>query len=230
MVGFRCCCGTASGDADPGHASAWRLEGLVRSVSQSPGYACNHASMPPDPSSHCSVLLSGGVDSALVACLLCNDGWLVQAVWIDYGQPAARAERAASRAIAAHYGLEWQEAAIQGVQVPPEGEVPGRNNLLVATALSCEPNCSVAIGVHAGTPYADCSAQWLDAWTRLLDVQHSGQVVLLAPLVALQKPEVIALARECGVPVGLAYSCEAGDVPCGQCLSCADREAAVAGA
>jgi tRNA(Ile)-lysidine synthase TilS/MesJ len=48
------------------------------------------------PASRCNVLLSGGIDSALVAFLLCRDGWSVQAMWVDYGQPAAGAERAAT--------------------------------------------------------------------------------------------------------------------------------------
>lgn len=102
--------------------------------------------------SRCNVLLSGGIDSALVASLLCRDGWSVQAMWVDYGQPAARAERAASRAIASHYGLEWHEAAVRSVPVPPQGEVPGRNDMLVATARASAPGLTVAIGVHAGTP------------------------------------------------------------------------------
>jgi 7-cyano-7-deazaguanine synthase len=101
--------------------------------------------------------------------------------------------------------------------------------MLVATARACAPGLTVAIGVHAGMPYADCSAQWLDAWRTLLDVQHSGTVALLAPLVALHKPQVLALARG-AVPFGLTHSCETGLIPCGRCLSCQDRQAAVAGA
>jgi 7-cyano-7-deazaguanine synthase len=182
------------------------------------------------PASRCNVLLSGGIDSALVAALLCSDGWSVQTIWVDYGQPAAGAERAASRAIAGHYGLDWHEATVRGVAVPPQGEITGRNDMLVATGRACAPGLTIAIGVHAGTPYADCSTLWLDAWRTLLDVQHSGMVTLLAPLAALHKPQVLALARECGVPFGLTHSCETGPVPCGRCLSCQDRQAAVAGA
>jgi 7-cyano-7-deazaguanine synthase len=182
------------------------------------------------PASHCRVLLSGGVDSALVASLLCREGWSAEALWVDYDQPAAEAERVASRAIARHYGLGWHEAAVRGVHVPSRGEVPGRNDMLIATARACAPDLTVAIGVHAGTPYTDCSTQWLDAWHRLLDVQHSGTVALLAPLVSLHKPQVLAMARECGVPFGLTHSCETGSEPCGQCLSCLDRQAAIAGA
>lgn len=178
----------------------------------------------------CCVLLSGGVDSALVASLLLGDGWLVRALWVDYGQPAAPAERIASRALAVHYALGWQEAVVGGLMVPHEGEIPGRNDLLVATAHACAPGWSVGIGVHAGVSYPDCSREWLSAWQSVLDVQHDGVVALLTPLAGLAKAEVLALARELQVPMTLAYSCETGPSPCGRCLSCRDRQDDHAGA
>jgi len=186
--------------------------------------------MPPDSSRSCVVLLSGGIDSALVASLLRRDGWAIQAIWVGYGQPAASAERRASRAVAEHYGLLWREAVVRGIRVPAEGEIPGRNDMLVTTARACVPGLSIAIGIHAGTAYPDCSPQWLHAWEQLLDVQRSGEIALLAPLAPLHKPQVLALARDCEVPVGLTYSCEAGPRPCGRCLSCQDRQAALVGA
>ena len=172
----------------------------------------------------CSVLLSGGIDSALVASLLRTEGWLTSAIWVDYGQPAVKAEREASRSLAEHFGLEWQEAVVRGFVVPPKGEVQGRNDMLVATARACTPGINLAIGVHAGTSYADCSPQWLAAWNRLLDIQHAGAVALLAPLANLDKPATLALARDYEVPLQLTYSCEAGITPCGTCLSCVDRQ------
>jgi 7-cyano-7-deazaguanine synthase len=178
----------------------------------------------------CCILLSGGIDSGLLASMLRRDGHAAQALWVDYGQPAALAERTASQAVAAHYALDWQESAVRGVTVPPEGEVPGRNDLLVAVAQACVPKTSVAIGVHAGTPYLDCSDEWVRSWQALLDAQYSGVVVLLAPFVGLQKMQVMALARQYRVPLGLTHSCERGNDPCGSCSSCRDRAAAHVGA
>jgi len=192
--------------------------------------SCHHAGVSPAGRRRCCVLLSGGVDSALVASLLLNDGWLVRALWVDYGQPAAPAERIASQALAGHDALEWQEAVVGGLMVPPEGEIPGRNDLLVATAHACAPDWSVAIGVHAEVAYPDCSRAWLSAWQSVLDVQHEGVVALLAPLAGLRKPEVLALAHELQVPMTLTHSCETGPSPCGQCLSCRDRHDDHAGA
>lgn len=191
---------------------------------------CNYVGVSPLGGRSCCVLLSGGVDSALVASLLLGDGWLVRALWVDYGQPAAPAERVASRALAAHYALEWQEAVVGGLMVPPEGEIPGRNDLLVATAHACAPGWSVGIGVHAGVSYPDCSREWLSAWQSVFDVQHEGVVALLAPLAGLAKREVLALAHNLQVPITLAHSCEAGPSPCGRCLSCRDRRDDHAGA
>lgn len=173
------------------------------------------------------VLLSGGVDSALVLAMLSDRD--PSSIWVDYGQPAAEAERQASGAIAAHFGSPWAEVRIGGVSSPAAGEFRGRNDLLVAAA-AVVGDRSVAIGVHAGTGYADCSPAWVASWQALLDTQHGGQAGLIAPLVRLTKAQVYALARENGVPVGLTHSCEAAASPCGSCSSCADRRLLDAGA
>jgi len=169
------------------------------------------------------VLLSGGVDSAVVLALLTAGGSDVCTVWIDYGQPAAAAEREASKAIASRYGVPRTELTVAGLLPPNAGEFPGRNDMLVALAAAAAPNRSVAIGVHAGTGYADCSPSWVDEWQGLLTVQHQGAVRVLAPLADLSKAQVYALAHQLGVPIALTHSCEASDVPCGCCLSCGDR-------
>lgn len=171
----------------------------------------------------CAVLLSGGVDSALVTALLCRTSLKVEAVWVDYGQPAATAERSASRTIAAHYALQWSDVSVRGLAPPRAGEIPGRNDLLVTIARSAAPESSVAIGIHAGVPYFDCSPTWVAAWQAKLDAEHFGAVQLLAPLLHMSKVEVFRLARRLRVPLEAAFSCEASNEPCGSCPSCKDR-------
>lgn len=173
------------------------------------------------------VLLSGGVDSALVAGLLADAGVPASALFVDYGQPAGVAEQAASRAVAAHLTLPWRKITVTGLAVPAAGEIAGRNDLLLATAAAAAPGCDLAVGVHAGTGYADCSPAHRDAWQALLDRQHAGTVRILAPLLDLSKGEVLALAADSGIPFALTHSCEAGDRPCGGCRSCLDREVLV---
>jgi 7-cyano-7-deazaguanine synthase len=170
-----------------------------------------------------AVLLSGGIDSAVVLALLVGGSRDTVAIWVDYGQRAAASERDASRAIASCYGVAWAELGVANLAPPPVGEFPGRNDLLVAVAAAASPGRSIAIGVHAGTGYADCSPSWAQAWQELLTAQYHGAVCLLAPLASLTKAQVYALAQQLGVPTALAHSCETAAVPCDACSSCADR-------
>ena len=169
------------------------------------------------------VLLSGGVDSAVVLALLKRAGRAPTALWIDYGQPAAIAELRASEALAELYGAAWSRVDVRGLAPPAAGEFPGRNDLLVATAGAFGGGAPVAIGVHAGTGYADCSPGWLHGWQAHLAAQRPGEGTLLAPLIDASKADVLALARELAVPTDLAYSCETGSEPCARCSSCMDR-------
>lgn len=177
-----------------------------------------------------AVLLSGGIDSTTVAALLLDERWDVDAIFVDYGQLGVADERVASRRIADHYQLRWIEVAVHGLVVPVFREVRGRNDLLLAVASAASAADALAIGTHAGTPYADCSAAHAAAWQSLLDTQHGGTRRLLVPLQRLSKPEVIALARHLDVPLSLTYSCEDAGGPCGRCTSCRDRQHALAGA
>jgi 7-cyano-7-deazaguanine synthase len=169
------------------------------------------------------VLLSGGIDSALVVDLVLEShGNNTAALFVDYGQPAVAAELKASEAVATHFGIPWSAVTVSGISTAA-GEIPGRNDLLIAVATATHPGCSIAIGTHSGSGYKDCSPEHGSAWQGLLDVQYSGVVQLLTPLASLTKAEVIAIARERSVPLNLTYSCEASSVPCQACLSCADR-------
>lgn len=173
------------------------------------------------------VLLSGGIDSAVVVSLVVADRTGVSAVWIDYGQPAGFSERTASNRVAAHYRIPWREVVVKGLLPPAAGEFPGRNDLLVAVAGAAAPGAAIAIGVHSGTGYADCSPDWTDRWQDLITAQKPGAFGLFAPLVHLTKGQVYALARDQQVPFGLTHSCEAANDPCGCCTSCADRRTLV---
>lgn len=175
------------------------------------------------------ILLSGGIDSATVAALLTDQGWNSHALFIDYGQLAADDERQASRELAAHYQLQWREVPIRGLDTPSFTEVRGRNDMLIAIAGAASPADAVAIGTHASTSYADCSPVHARAWQELLDTQYGGSRRLVAPLQAFSKTQIVALALRLDVPLTRTYSCEDARGPCGRCVSCRDRERALAG-
>lgn len=169
------------------------------------------------------VLLSGGVDSALLIALLHKRNWNLEALWVDYGQPARDSEEVASAAVAAHYGVPWSSTEAPSWGTYP-GEIPHRNDVLMALAAALFPKQCIALGIHSGTPYADCSPPWVEAWNRLLAVQEPSHSGLQTPLLHLEKGEVYALANLEDVPTSLTYSCETGNSPCGTCRSCHDRK------
>ena len=168
------------------------------------------------------VLLSGGADSAIVTALLSGSRDLT-GLWFDYGQAAAHAESRASARVAEYFGIRHERVALPTIAPGPGGEIPHRNDLLIATAAALYPRTSLAIGIHAGTGYSDCSPSWAGEWQQLLDLQFGGETELLTPLLRLEKGEVYSLAADLKVPLGVTHSCETGNSPCGACRSCADR-------
>ncbi len=174
------------------------------------------------------VLLSGGLDSAACASFYHSRRYEATALFVEYGQGALEQERRAARRIADHYGIRLSVVQISGLGPFSDGFIPGRNALLATAALSHVHARStlVALGIHAGTSYADCSQAFVDAMQRLFDIYTGGRVRMACPFLEWTKAQLGVFCREAEVPVGMTYSCEAGgDPPCGVCLSCKDREA-----
>lgn len=178
------------------------------------------------------ILLSGGIDSA---CLLAErraKGAKPEALFVSYGQPAAAAEEAASRALAADLDADWSKVEVGGI-VPDVGEITGRNALLAHLALTWLGRGTAALiylGIHAGTPYRDCSPPFVAETQRSLDFQSGGAVRIVAPFVNWSKGLIVARALELGVPLDLTHSCERSETPCNQCPSCIDRSELLASA
>jgi 7-cyano-7-deazaguanine synthase len=87
-------------------------------------------------------------------------------------------------------------------------------------------NGIIALGVHAGTPYIDCSQEFIKAIQSTFDDYSDGRIRIGAPFVEWKKQDIWLYCQEKQVPVKLTYSCEKGcKPPCGRCLSCRDRKA-----
>jgi 7-cyano-7-deazaguanine synthase len=180
-----------------------------------------------------TILLSGGIDSACLLALCAEQDREedVDALFVDYGQAAAGPERRAAVAVAASFGVRLREAQVS-IGPIPEGEIPGRNALLVHLALSMAGRgpLTVMLGIHAGTGYRDCSPEFVTAMQVSLDAHRGGTAQLAAPFANWTKVEIYAYADAMSVPVVLTYSCDAGTVPpCGACPSCRDRKMLRAG-
>jgi 7-cyano-7-deazaguanine synthase len=175
-----------------------------------------------------TVLVSGGIDSTACVRFLQQQGTEVQGVFVDYGQAAAKREAAAIAALGPRLGIRTETLRVTGAKKFGAGELAGRNAMLIFSALfvtRAHP-ALLAIGIHAGTPYFDCSGAFLNSAARLVSEQADGKVSLIAPFVEWSKKDVFDFFLSQRLPLDLTYSCENGaDPPCGTCASCRDRRA-----
>jgi 7-cyano-7-deazaguanine synthase len=147
---------------------------------------------------------------------------------MTYGQPAAKHEAAAATAIAHHYRIPLTFVRLVGGRPKSDGELLGRNAFLLFTALMEIKAISafLALGIHSGTPYYDCSSSFITTVQTIIDGQCDGRIRVVAPFLEWTKKEIWEYCIEHRVPTDLTYSCERGlDHPCGICLSCRDLEA-----
>lgn len=117
--------------------------------------------------------------------------------------------------------------------------VPFRNGLMLSAVASLavsiypEEDVDVFIGAHAddaaGNAYADCSFEFNYAMHEAISIGTYHKVHLVAPLVSMNKAEVVATGLTLKVPYELTWSCyNGGDRPCGKCGTCIDRATAFA--
>lgn len=172
-------------------------------------------------------LLGGGIDSTCLVSYYQSRGVSLRAIHFDYCQPGAVAERRAARAVCRHYSIALTTQALPSSPVRDGGEYPGRNALLLfAAAAICREPTPLAIGIHAGTPYYDCSEAFLRHVNLLFDGYFGGIARVVAPFLEFDKQAICEYARTNGVPLQLTFSCErTSGAPCGRCASCLDREA-----
>jgi len=141
------------------------------------------------------ILLSGGLDSATVAAVAREEGFVLYALSVDYGQ-RHRFELEAARRVARAMGVKRHEvlsvdlsrfggsALTDAIDVPkdrrvgqteeeiPVTYVPARNTVLLSLALAYAEVIGAAdifIGVNAVdySGYPDCRPQYLEAFQRL---------------------------------------------------------------
>ena len=176
------------------------------------------------------ILASGGIDSSTLLWLSTQQGLAPTALFIDYGQPAAEAEAEAVARICGSLQAPWRVIRYKGARLGA-GEIRGRNAYLLHTALLEFPACSgvVALGIHAGTGYADCSPEFMEVMQSSYQFHTRGAITTVAPFLNWTKQDVYRLATKLNVPLALTHSCEADNRHCGRCRSCLDRRQLVPG-
>ncbi len=173
-----------------------------------------------------TVLFSGGIDSASCIHLLQRDGYHVEGLFFDFGQAAAAMERRSVELLSARMSVRVMTVEATSAKNFGSGELTGRNAFLIFGALLLG-NCRaglLAIGIHAGTPYFDCSPAFVSRIEPLVQECTNGAVSIVAPFLNWTKDEVYSYFKNSVIPLEETYSCEAGSsAACGHCASCKDR-------
>lgn len=207
--------------------------------------------MTADGNAPIAVLLSGGVDSAVLVAELCKQHESVSPLYVRcglYWEPTEleHARRFLDALTASNlaplrvfelplsdlYGDHW---SFTGRDVPdhttPDEAVylPGRNLLLLAKpALWCHMNGvgAIALGPLKNNPFRDSTPDFFRACETALEEAVGGRLCILRPFAELSKQEVLVLGRD--LPLELTFSCirPVDGLHCGRCNKCAERQAA----
>ena len=112
--------------------------------------------------------------------------------------------------------------------------VPARNTIFLSFALAWAEvleSADIFLGVNAldYSGYPDCRPEYIQAYQRMANLATKAgaegrtRLEIHTPLLHLSKAQIVALARDLGLPFGLTFSCydpDADGRPCGQCDAC----------
>jgi 7-cyano-7-deazaguanine synthase len=182
------------------------------------------------------VLLSGGLDSMVVAGLACEAGYQICALTIDYNQRHRR-EIDAARLIAAQLGVARHiilpldlrqfggSALTDDIAVPKDGltsqipvtYVPGRNLVFLSLTLAWAEvlgASDIFIGVNAldYSGYPDCRPEFIAGFESLANLAtRAGSLgenfTVHAPLQFLGKADIAREAKRLGLDPAMSWSC-----------------------
>ncbi|MCL4431684.1 MAG: 7-cyano-7-deazaguanine synthase QueC [Epsilonproteobacteria bacterium] len=195
-------------------------------------------------------IMSGGMDSTLVAYIMHSRGYEIVALHFNYGQRTVTKELEAFRAIssdldvAKKYEIDLDFFKTIGasaltdhsIDVPRGGieagvpitYVPFRNGIFlsIATAIAEKEGCEViAIGVveEDSSGYPDCRDAFIQSFQEAanLGTKETTHIRIEMPLVHMQKSQIVQEAHKLNVPLELTWSCyKSEDKACGVCDSC----------
>ena len=110
--------------------------------------------------------------------------------------------------------------------------VPARNTVFTSIALSYAESIgaeAIIVGWNGeeGATFPDNSKEYLKKFNELIDVGSPEKIRIEAPLIDLNKEEIVTLGVDVGAPMELSYSCYKGkEKQCGVCESCMRRKRA----
>jgi len=201
-----------------------------------------------------AVLVSGGVDSAILCVDLLREFREVHPIYVRFGLrwedvelerlrefldrvatqiPGISRLTILDEPVADVYGDHWSTLGQSGVpdsESPDEAVyLPGRNVLLAAkSSVWCRLRGveTLAFGILKGNPFPDSSPVFFEGLSAVLNQAMTGRLRIIRPFDGLSKIEV--LARGAGLPLQLTFSCinPVTGRHCGVCNKCWERRVA----
>lgn len=203
------------------------------------------------------VICSGGLDSVTLAHKVAKEHTLSRLVSFDYGQrhkkeldyAAWQAEHLGvphSIIDIAHVGKLLSGSALTDNIDVPDGHytsqtmkitvVPNRNAIMLAIAYgvaAAEKLNAVATAVHGGDHfiYPDCRPDFIRLFEEMQNhaLEDVADLKLYTPYLNSTKADIAAEGAKLGVPYEQTWSCyKGGDIHCGRCGTCVERQEAFA--
>lgn len=190
-------------------------------------------------------LVSGGLDSSVMCLMLKEQEVEVYPLFIDYGQLARLPEWKAVQTVCKNSRIRppvkmdvsgFGKLIPSGItdkklDVMEKAFLPTRNLLfLVLGSAYAYSNgvYSVAIGLLSDSIFPDQTNQFISYAQRAISQSLGVNLKILTPLKSLSKIDILRLAEKYSLSLDITYSCHlGGKEPCGQCISCQERESAL---
>jgi 7-cyano-7-deazaguanine synthase len=185
-------------------------------------------------------LVSGGIDSLVMAKIIDIQGEKQIPLFIDYGQLAREKEWKACKRILKESDLpepvkvdlsDYGKLISSGItdktkDIHDEAFLPGRNLLFLVVAGSYAHYRGVkkvAIGLLSEKfhLFPDQTQRFIVNTNIAVNEALNDNIAIVTPLINFTKSDVIKLAKHYGLPINNTYSCHSGrEKYCGKCISC----------
>lgn len=201
------------------------------------------------------VVLSGGMDSAVLLAHCLSKGQRCVAISFDYGSKHNASELPMAKAMCDHLGVThtlvplpfinelFDSSLLKSGEEVPDGAydsenmkstvVPFRNGIMLSIAAGYAESVGarqVVLASHAGDHfiYPDCRPEFNEALGKAIHLGTDGQVTIAFPFAELDKREIGDLGRTLGVDFAATWTCyKGGTAHCGTCGACDERKYAL---
>lgn len=198
------------------------------------------------------MMLSGGIDSTTALYWALKQSYEIVGLSVIYKwrpqkeieatRKIAKITQIALVEVPMPYIMGATDLRLEGYPIPsaenaPEGFIPLKNLIFYSIAAYYAEiyGCSKIIGGHIQndiSKFSDTGLKFFKSLENIIEISKrnlsSHTIEFLMPFSNKTKDEVLKLAADLGVPIGVTWSCYGDyDEPCGKCSSCVSRQKAL---